>query len=111
MKNIIQFELDGKPVFIEVEASGETFTFGSQLSGRRNEDGIEEQSGTRFTEAIARIRPAAEAVLHSFKEMNTPDEIGLEFGIKFNAKAGAVFASVDNEATFKVSLKWKNKAD
>jgi len=108
MKNIIQFELDGKPVFIEVEASGETS--GRQLTGRRNEGGIE-QSGARFTETIARIRTAAEAVLHSFKEMNTPDEIGLEFGIKFNAKAGAVFASVDNEATFKVSLKWKNKAD
>ena len=43
--------------------------------------------------------------------MNTPDEIGLEFGIKFNAKAGAVFASVDSEATFKVSLKWKNSPD
>ncbi len=37
-------------------------------------------------------------------------EIGLEFGIKCNARAGvAVFASVDSEATFKVSLKWKNK--
>ena len=47
-------------------------------------------------------------MLESFKEMNTPDEIDLEFGIKFNAKAGAVFASVDSEATFKVSLKWKN---
>ena len=47
-------------------------------------------------------------VLQAFREMNTPDEIGLDFGIKFSAQAGAIFASVDSEATFKVSLKWKN---
>jgi hypothetical protein len=42
--------------------------------------------------------------------MNSPAEIGLEFGIKLNAKAGAIFASVDSEATFKVSIKWRNPA-
>ncbi len=41
--------------------------------------------------------------------MNTPDEIGLEFGLKFNAKTGVIFASADSEATFKVSLKWTNE--
>ncbi|MCK7576896.1 MAG: hypothetical protein MZV65_14195 [Chromatiales bacterium] len=41
--------------------------------------------------------------------MNTPTEIGLEFGVKFSAKAGAIIASVDSEAVFKVSLKWSNK--
>jgi len=58
---------------------------------------------------VARIKPAAEAVLNAFREMNTPDEIALEFGLKFTAKAGAVFvASAGSEATFKVALKWKN---
>ena len=39
-----------------------------------------------------------------------PTEIELEFGVKFNAKAGAIIASVDSEATFKVALKWVNQS-
>lgn len=38
------------------------------------------------------------------------DEINLEFSLKFSAKAGAIPASVNGEATFKVSLAWKGKA-
>ena len=34
--------------------------------------------------------------------------VNLEFGVKFNAKAGVVFASVDSEAIFKVSITWKD---
>ena len=56
---------------------------------------------SRFVDAVAKIKPAAEVVLKAFQEMNTPDEIGLEFGLKFNAKTGVVFASADSEATFK----------
>ncbi len=101
-KEIIEFEMDGEPVYVEVEPSGS----GVRRVSRGGDGAAKAEK--RFQDAIARIRPAADALLTSFKEMNTPDEIGLDFGIKFNAKAGAVFASVDSEATFKVSLKWKN---
>ncbi|MFP4033603.1 MAG: CU044_2847 family protein [Desulfococcaceae bacterium] len=38
-----------------------------------------------------------------------PDEIGMEFGIKFSAKFGtAILASANGETTFKVSMKWTN---
>ncbi|KKO18628.1 MAG: hypothetical protein DCC43_16005 [Candidatus Brocadia sp.] len=108
MKKIIPFDLDGSPVYIEVEDVQET-SAGFQRVARDNEE--KGKSENRFTDAITKVKPAAEAVLKMFQEMNTPDEIGLDFGIKFNAKAGAVFASVDSEATFKVSLKWKNKKE
>ena len=38
--------------------------------------------------------------------MNTPDEIALEFGLKFNAKTGVIFASADSEATFNSTIKF-----
>ncbi|MCP4352925.1 MAG: hypothetical protein GY795_46335 [Desulfobacterales bacterium] len=104
-KNIIEFELDGKPVYVEVEDPESAY---GERRVSRAEDGIG-KTEKRFTDAIARIRPAAEAVLKTFQEMNMPEEIGLEFGLKFNAKAGVMFASADSEATFKVSLKWTNK--
>ncbi|MCP4109254.1 MAG: hypothetical protein GY749_27635 [Desulfobacteraceae bacterium] len=104
-KRVIQFDLDENenPVYIEIEDPGYG---GIEQAGL--EDTIE-KAQNKFVEAIERVKPAAEAVLNSFREMNTPDEIGLEFGIAFKANAGAVFASVASDATFKVSLKWKNE--
>lgn len=102
MKRIIQFDLDGSPVFVEVEEGVE---YGAKRVSR-SADGID-QAESRFTDAIARIRPAAEVVLKTFRELNPPDEINLEFGINFNAQIGAIFASAVSGANFKVSLKWK----
>jgi hypothetical protein len=102
MKKIIEYQLGDDLVHVEVDSMPGEDTY-------RGDRSQHEKTDNRFKEAIGRIKPAAEAVLESLKEMNTPDEIGLEFGIKFNAKAGAVFASVDSEATFKVNLKWSNK--
>jgi len=105
MKKIIEFELDGQPVYFETEISEAE---GMRRVSRGEGEEETEKASSRFKDAVARIKPAAEVVLNAFREMNTPDEIGLEFGLKFNAKAGVVFASTDSEATFKVSLKWKN---
>ena len=101
MKKMIAFEMDGQPVYVEAEVS-------EREMQRVSRGGESEplQAESRFVDAVARIKPAAEVVL---KAMNTPDEIGLEFGLKFNAKTGVVFASADSEATFKVSLKWTNQ--
>ncbi len=104
MKKLIEFELDGQPVYVEAEVS-EAEGIRLVSLGENNEP---EKAAAHFTEAVARIKPAAEVVLNAFREMNTPDEIALEFGLKFNAKTGVIFASADSEATFKVSLKWKN---
>jgi hypothetical protein len=103
-KHVVEFILaNGQSVFVEVEDTEET----ARQRVSRGDRGPE-QSGKRFLDAIAQVKPAAEAVLNAFRELNTPDEIGLEFGIKFSASAGAILASVDSEATFKVALKWKN---
>jgi hypothetical protein len=105
MKKMIAFEMDGQPVYVEAEVSEAEGMRRVSLSG----DDEPERAESRFVDAVARIKPAAEVVLKAFQEMNTPDEIGLEFGLKFNAKTGVIFASADSEATFKVTLKWTNK--
>jgi hypothetical protein len=107
MKKLAEFELDGASVFIEVdEGDGE---HSDRTVRGQQRGGAEQDRAQRFVDAVARVKPAAEAVLRTFQELQTPDEISLEFGVKFNAKAGAILASVDSEATFKVSLKWKRK--
>ena len=59
--------------------------------------------------ALDRIRPAAEAVVSRLRNLSQPaDEVGVEFGIKLNAKIGAIIASADAEATYKVRLRWRS---
>jgi hypothetical protein len=104
MKYLVEFKLDGgSSVYIEAEDPSES----RQRVGRG--DQVPEQAEQRFADALARVKPAAEAVLQTLHDLNMPTEIALEFGVKFNAKAVAIIASVDSEATFKVALKWVNK--
>jgi len=111
MAGMIRYEIDGKAFYVEgtddAMPSPSSPMRGSTLSGSSTGQ-TAQQASNHFKDAIAHIRPAAEAVLHSLAEMNQPDEINLEFGVKFSAKVGAILASADSEATFKVSLKWKN---
>ncbi len=105
---LIELKLaDGTPVYIETTDDRLTQQGSQRVS--RGPSGAQE-ADTRFEEAVARIRPAAQVLLDSLKELNTPDTVNLEFGIKFNASAGVIFASVDSEAVFKVAITWKNPA-
>lgn len=98
---LVKFELeDGSSIYIEQP---------SKVAMRGGKDMVK-TSTTKFEQAVNQVKPAAKAVLNAFKEMNTPDEINLEFGMKFSASAGAIIASVDSEATFKVNLTWKKTA-
>lgn len=112
MNNIIDFQLeDGSIVHVE-SASDEAGTGMTRVArgGPRDTKGApgDEANIERFEAAIAQVRPAAQALLDSLKDLNTPDEIALEFGLKFGAKAGAIIASADSEAVFKVAIKWTN---
>lgn len=105
-KEVLEFELaDGTPVYVETTNAGAD----SGLSRVSRGDGGLLKADSRFAEAVGRIGPAAQVLLDSLRDLDTPAEIGLEFGLKFNAKAGAIIASVDSEAAFKVTIKWKNR--
>jgi hypothetical protein len=95
------FELNGEPVWVELQEV-EAEDTGFQRAGRDGE------TSHRFETAIARIRPAAQAVLETLRELNTPKNIEIEFGIKFSGKIGAFIASADTDATFRVKLVWEN---
>ena len=69
-KKLIEFDLeDGTSVYVEVEdpKAGQ----GTRLVSSKGEKGIE-KSENKFTEAVKKIKPAAEAVLNTFRDMNTP---------------------------------------
>ena len=108
MKELVEFQLNdssGDTVTIEIENLDENKT-----PRRVSRDGSTEtlKSDKRFDQVLSAVKPVANAVIDSLKDIDRPEEIGLEFGLKFGVKAGIIFTSADSEATFKLSLKWKN---
>jgi hypothetical protein len=105
MKNLIEFKLEnGESAFMQVEESEEQ----ARQRVSRNDEPQSLQAERTFNEAIRCVAPIGNALLTSLKDINKPDEIKLEFGLAFNAKAGVVFTSVESQASFKVSITWKN---
>ncbi len=80
---------------------------GSEELVDRGEDDIPE-AVERLDSLAKKIQPVAQTLFSALKELNTPDEINLEFGIKLGGKAGIVFASAETECNFKIGLKWTN---
>jgi hypothetical protein len=103
-KQLIEFQLEDGSI-LTVEGVGSENKSGRALVSR-SEDGVEKAEKS-FRDAFNVARKAADLVLTSFQEMHSPNEITLEFGIKFSAKAGIIIAAADTEASFKVGLKWQ----
>ena len=72
---------------------------------------IAEKAEQTFESALGQIKPAAAAVIAKLRDLSDPPEqVGIEFGIKLGAKAGAFITSADAEATFKITLTWKRES-
>jgi hypothetical protein len=107
MKQLAEFQLEGtkETVFVEIESPAE------DLVSVANPGEIAVKVGQSLEAALSRIKPAASAVVATLRDLaDSPDEIKVEFGVKLSAKAGAILASADAEANYKVTLSWKSKS-
>jgi hypothetical protein len=95
---LIEFQADGGPVVVEVEASlvGPRPAAAGEIAARASKS---------FAEALAGIKPIAEAMIKQLADLG-PAEAKIEFGVKFTAKAGVVLASAESEAHCKITLGW-----
>ncbi len=105
MKRLIEFSLeDGGSIMVEADESA---LGGGRVRGARAGE-ITERAKETFETALEKIKPAAATIIAKLRNLGeAPDEIGLEFGIKLSAEAGAFVASTGAEANFKVTLTWK----
>lgn len=111
MKTLIELPVDG--------AGSLPMTVGVEIEQAKDADGITDVSRRGKTipraarslgDMLAVIRPVAESFLGSLVGMtNTPDEIGLEFGVSLSADANLVVATTATQANFKVSLTWRER--
>jgi len=106
VKRIISYPLvSGGNVLIEVEDAAE----GAVTRGLHPSDVIE-TVGNSFEAALEAIKPAAVAVASQFRGfVDAPEDVEVEFGLKFAGQAGAFIASASTEAQFRVKMVWKGK--
>jgi hypothetical protein len=70
--------------------------------------GVAERARNTFETAIAQIKPGVEALMAQLRDLSAkPENISLEFGIKFTAGADALIAKTSVEGNVKVTLTWK----
>ena len=107
VKRLVIFPTEhGGEIVIEVEEPAGTGT----VRGARPDD-VAERASKSFEAALATIKPATSALLARVGDLaDQPTEVEIEFGIKLNAKFGAVIASADAEAHFTVTLRWTRPA-
>ncbi|MFL6137920.1 MAG: CU044_2847 family protein [Frankiaceae bacterium] len=110
MKRLIEFSMDersGSTIVIETD---EPEAPGITRAARPGE--VAERARETFEQAVARVAPAAEAVVQQLRSsVSTPDEITVGFGISFSAAAGAFIAKAGLESTFNVTVSWRSKHD
>lgn len=104
-KKLVEYKLEqGGSVLIEVEEI--ELERGRAPVAKR--PGVPEEATKEFEKALDDIRPVADTIVQKLKDLSSePDNIGIEFGIKMNAQAGAFIAATGIEANFKVTLSWK----
>ncbi|WP_043345790.1 CU044_2847 family protein [Belnapia moabensis] len=62
-----------------------------------------------FESAVAQVRPGVEALMGELRNLSAkPEQVSLEFGIKFTAGADALIAKTSLEGNVKVTLTWKS---
>lgn len=104
MKRLLEFPLEeGGSIFVEVESTSLDQLIPASLPGD-----VAAKVALTLEAALDRVQPAAKAIVSKLRGLvDPPDEVSVEFGIKMSASAGAVIASADTEANFKVNLTWK----
>ena len=107
MRQLVEYELDsGGVVFVEVdelEPGVERIARGDTVAAR---------AATTFEAALDALRPAADALLERLRDsLQPPHQVEVEFGVRLNAKVGAVVAASEGEGHFQVKLTWIGSRD
>src|SRR4051794_12315062 len=90
MKRLVEFPLEGGGSIL-VETDEPSVEGGVVRAGREGE--VAEKAGCTFQEALSKVTPAAHAIITRLRGLSDPpDQVGVEFGLKLSAAAGAIVA-------------------
>ncbi len=103
MAELVKFDLkDGGFIVAEIERAEPV---GNRPIGR---PGIAEKAAMQFEEALNRLGPLLKGLIGQLRnQVDTPDQISVEFGFKLSGDLGIIIAKTQAEGNFKLSVTWK----
>lgn len=112
MKKLLQFTTEDGDVFF-VEADEPVAAPAMRGSGGDEASrGVVQTVSESFEKALKPLKDVSNTIISSIKDVvNSPNEVQVEMGLKFSAKAGIILTSLDSEANLKIVLKWTKKAE
>jgi hypothetical protein len=96
---LVEFPVAGGKVLVEVDDPA--------VGTRPVSRSAIERAKESFETAVAQVKPGVEALMEQLRGLSRkPDQVSLEFGIKFTAEADALIAKSSLEGNIKVTLSW-----
>ena len=104
MANLIEVQLDnGMKIFIETSQVDESDDLLEHVSANR----IITKTKEFLTESFEQVKAFSNGISESISTMELkPDEIEIEFAVKFSADAGIIISSIGTESSVTVKMKW-----
>ena len=100
---------DGSDELIEVEVDYRDIGTAVELTAGEGRDVA--VAPYSLASSMDRVMPALRTIITRLRtDEHSPDEIGMQLGLKVGGEAGLVFAKGTAEATFTVSLTWHKPA-
>lgn len=107
MTKLVKFDVgDGQMVLIEVEdVESEEIEPVSKSPGE-----LAARARETLSEALDDIAPMVRTLKQRLNALTDPaDEVEVKFSVKLSAEIGAIVTKVGGEATYEITLKWKNQ--
>jgi hypothetical protein len=101
MEHIVEVQINGEPVYFEVEAED---------GWGKASDTVEKVSGS-FEKALDKIQAVISSTVERVRKFDqdiAPDEFQMEFGVKLSADLGAVITKVSGEAQLSITVTYKH---
>ena len=108
--NYYEIMLDENTTIL-METIGDSQSIGPHMEVAGKGDKESNRIKTTFEKLYTPVITYAKKLNDSLKEVHGPDEVELEFAVKFSSDAGAVIAKAGAEASAKIKLKWKKQKE
>jgi endonuclease G, mitochondrial len=69
------------------------------------------EAGTSLQDALRRAMPTLRDIARTLSDINNPDELSLQLGLKITADASVILARLGTEGTLNVTLRWYNSEE
>jgi len=104
MKRLVTYPLEtGGSITVEVDDAPDVARRGGLTPSN-----VTEKVSSSFESALQVVKPAILAIATTFRNFaDAPEEVEVEFGLKFSGQAGAFIASAGTEAQFLMKMVWK----